>query len=204
MKKVFEPLFFVLMLVLASTAFAFDDSGNATSLGDVSQVVTGLIFMTTNLMAVCFFLLGIGFSIGAIIRFRYHYKNPNAMPLMTPILMSFLAIIMFCFNAFNAWKQNEVFRGGKAPSMHITVPNYNPNQENQVAGPQQKTPIQALRDMEAAQKYPHAYSQAPQPNQATQPPAYQPPAGTVVHPSMPVQPYDPDFDDDDDDEEYAT
>lgn len=203
MKHVLKTILIMIGLTLVSTCFAFDENGNATSLGDVSQVATGLIFMTTNLMSLCFFLLGMGFTVGAIVRYRAHYKNPMAAPLMTPILMSFLAVIMFSFNAFNHWKQNEVFGGKKPPKVNIHVPNF--NGKVQAANTEAKTPLQVLREMEHANKgsapaQVRPQPQPVQPHQALTDDTYQDEPQITAPSTNP----DYDFDDDDDEEEYAT
>jgi hypothetical protein len=170
--------------LIASVCFG-EDSDSIRSLGDISDTVMGLIFMSTDLFSVVFFMLAMGFAVGATVRFRVHFKNPSAMPLLTPILMSFLALIMLCFNLFNTWKQKEVFGGKKPPVFHIKIAKYNDK------SPVRKTPIQALRDRENAAKLPPAapvYSTQPQ--------------YTAVEPPRPQ--YAQNDEDDDYDQDYST
>ncbi|HET8772530.1 MAG TPA: type IV secretion protein IcmD [Thermoanaerobaculia bacterium] len=77
------------MLVLPPAAAASSESG--TSIGDVAESVTGSFTNLTKLITAGSYLAGLGFSIGAVMKFKQHKDNPTQVPIGTPIALVFIA-----------------------------------------------------------------------------------------------------------------
>jgi len=78
-------------LILASGA-----ASAAISLGTMSQNVYNTFGQVTQLITAASYLAGLGFSIGAIMKFKQHKDNPTQIPIGTPIALVFIgAALLF-------------------------------------------------------------------------------------------------------------
>ena len=68
---------------------ASDTSG--TSVGDIAESITGSFSSLTKLVTAGSYLAGLGFSVGAIMKFKQHKDNPTQIPIGTPIALVFVA-----------------------------------------------------------------------------------------------------------------
>lgn len=76
----------VLFLVLFSaSAFAAD------ALGTIAKNIYGSFTYLTQLITACSYIVGLGFAIGAIMKFKMHKDNPTQVPIGTPIALVFIA-----------------------------------------------------------------------------------------------------------------
>lgn len=71
-------------ILFFSTAYALD-------LGTVANTVTGTFGDLTRLLTAGSYVAGIGFAIGAIMKFKQHKDNPTQIPVGTPIALIFIA-----------------------------------------------------------------------------------------------------------------
>ncbi len=69
---------------LTSIAYALD-------LGTVANTVTSTFGDLTKLLTAGSYVAGIGFAIGAIMKFKQHKDNPTQIPVGTPIALIFIA-----------------------------------------------------------------------------------------------------------------
>jgi intracellular multiplication protein IcmD len=69
-------------LVLADTSL---------TLGGMASTITGSFEQLTKLITSASYLAGLGFSIGAIMKFKQHKDNPTQIPIGTPIALVFIA-----------------------------------------------------------------------------------------------------------------
>jgi intracellular multiplication protein IcmD len=79
----------VLLMVVSPFAVA-----EVRTLGDVARTITESFEDITRLITAGSYLAGLGFSIGAIMKFRQHKDNPSQIPVGTPIAMLFVASCM--------------------------------------------------------------------------------------------------------------
>lgn len=65
----------------------------ATSLtiGGMASTITGSFTQLAKLITAGSYLAGLGFSIGAIMKFKQHKDNPTQIPIGTPIALIFIA-----------------------------------------------------------------------------------------------------------------
>lgn len=80
-----------LMLLMVVSQFA---EAEVRTLGDVARTITESFEDITRLITAGSYLAGLGFSIGAIMKFRQHKDNPSQIPVGTPIAMLFVASCM--------------------------------------------------------------------------------------------------------------
>lgn len=65
-------------------------AGNMT-IGAMASSITGSFTNLTKLITAGSYLAGLGFSIGAIMKFKQHKDNPTQIPIGTPIALVFIA-----------------------------------------------------------------------------------------------------------------
>lgn len=68
-----------------------DASAGAISLGKMASNITTSFGALTKLITAGSYLAGLGFSIGAIMKFKQHKDNPTQIPIGTPIALIFIA-----------------------------------------------------------------------------------------------------------------
>lgn len=63
----------------------------ADTIGDMASNITSSFESLTRLITAGSYLAGLGFSIGAIMKFKQHKDNPTQIPIGTPIALVFIA-----------------------------------------------------------------------------------------------------------------
>ncbi|CDZ76923.1 hypothetical protein BN59_01202 [Legionella massiliensis] len=63
----------------------------ATSLGGMASSITGSIGSISKLVTAGSYVAGLGFSLGAIMKFKAHKDNPTQIPIGTPLALTFIA-----------------------------------------------------------------------------------------------------------------
>jgi len=95
MKYVLDLCRRTIYLLCTSISFLFSTkvfaSSSTWTIGDVAQQITGSFTQLTQLITAGSYLAGIGFSIGAIMKFKQHKDNPTQIPVGTPIALLFIA-----------------------------------------------------------------------------------------------------------------
>lgn len=77
------------LALFSSTAMA--TSASDLTIGDVASLITGSFTQIAKLITAASYLAGLGFSIGAIMKFKQHKDNPTQIPIGTPIALLFIA-----------------------------------------------------------------------------------------------------------------
>jgi intracellular multiplication protein IcmD len=78
---------FLIMLLINHGVFA----GTAGNWGTVASKITGTFENIGKLITAGSYLAGLGFSIGAIMKFKQHKDNPSQTPVGTPIALVFIS-----------------------------------------------------------------------------------------------------------------
>lgn len=76
-------------ILSAASGIVFADSG--LTLGGMATSITGSFTSLAKLVTAGSYLAGLGFSIGAIMKFKQHKDNPTNIPVGTPIALTFIA-----------------------------------------------------------------------------------------------------------------
>jgi intracellular multiplication protein IcmD len=66
-------------------------AGSSLTLGGMASTITQSFESLTKLITAGSYLAGLGFSIGAIMKFKQHKDNPTQIPIGTPIALVFIA-----------------------------------------------------------------------------------------------------------------
>jgi len=66
-------------------------AAGSVSLGTMASTITGSFTNLAKLITAGSYLAGLGFSIGAIMKFKQHKDNPTQIPIGTPIALVFIA-----------------------------------------------------------------------------------------------------------------
>ena len=85
-KRGLTKLFGLGLFMFAGVAAASD-----LTLGGMASSITGSFESLTKLITAASYLAGLGFSIGAIMKFKQHKDNPTQIPIGTPIALVFIA-----------------------------------------------------------------------------------------------------------------
>lgn len=79
-------------LLLLNLVFVADANATTTwTIGDVASQITGSFTQLSKLLTAGSYLAGLGFSIGAVMKFKQHKDNPTQIPVGTPIALLFVA-----------------------------------------------------------------------------------------------------------------
>jgi intracellular multiplication protein IcmD len=98
-----------LSLALVDVALA---EGQAQTLGTLASNVTGSLGQIAKLLIAGAFVAGMGFAVGAVLKFKQHKDNPTQIPVGTPIALVFIAAaLMFLPSIFSSLGQT-VFGAG--------------------------------------------------------------------------------------------
>lgn len=95
-KKWAKPVVFVLVslgcFALGTTAYAA--TSGSLDLGSVSENVTNSMQSLAKLISAMSYVLGMGFAVGAVFKFKAHKDNPTQIPVGTPIALIFIAAVL--------------------------------------------------------------------------------------------------------------
>ena len=81
-----------LAFILLASIISIDCFANTTwTIGDVASQITRSFTQIAKLITAGSYLAGLGFSIGAIMKFKQHKDNPTQIPVGTPIALLFIA-----------------------------------------------------------------------------------------------------------------
>jgi len=78
---------FGLLAIISMDAAA----ANNLTIGGMASTITTSFSSLTKLITAGSYLAGLGFSIGAIMKFKQHKDNPTQIPIGTPIALVFIA-----------------------------------------------------------------------------------------------------------------
>lgn len=79
------------LLALVSQDAAALGGANSLTLGGMASQITSSFTSLTKLITAGSYLAGLGFSIGAIMKFKQHKDNPTQIPIGTPIALVFIS-----------------------------------------------------------------------------------------------------------------
>ncbi|WP_415582885.1 type IV secretion protein IcmD [Legionella worsleiensis] len=66
-------------------------AGGSITIGSMASTITSSFTNLAKLITAGSYLAGLGFSIGAIMKFKQHKDNPTQIPIGTPIALVFIA-----------------------------------------------------------------------------------------------------------------
>lgn len=88
--KLFGRLAFNISLILALSVLS-GEALAAMTIGEIANNITKSFTDLAKLITACSYIAGIGFSIGAVMKFKQHKDNPTQIPVGTPVAMLFIA-----------------------------------------------------------------------------------------------------------------
>ena len=63
----------------------------AQDIGQIAETVTGSFSNLAKLITAAAYVAGLGFAVGAVMKFKQHKDNPTQIPIGTPIALIFIA-----------------------------------------------------------------------------------------------------------------
>ncbi|WP_324607132.1 type IV secretion protein IcmD [Legionella adelaidensis] len=92
--------------------FAGDALATET-IGGLASSVTGSFKQIAKLITAGSYLAGLGFSVGAIMKFKQHKDNPTQIPIGTPIALLFIAAALLFLPSILGIAGQTMFGGGQ-------------------------------------------------------------------------------------------
>lgn len=86
---------FWLLLLGVCSQHAF--SGQVQTIGEMATLITQSFESIAKLITALSYVGGIGFSLGAIMKFKQHRDNPTQIPVGTPIALLFISASLLFF-----------------------------------------------------------------------------------------------------------
>ena len=93
--------------------FAQDLFATSLTIGDMATKITSSFSNLTKLITGGSYLAGLGFSIGAIMKFKQHKDNPTQIPIGTPIALVFIAAALLFLPTILGVTGNTMFGAGE-------------------------------------------------------------------------------------------
>lgn len=78
-------------LAALALMYAGELHASVQTLGDLARMINKSFSAVAKLITGASYLAGLGFSIGAIMKFKQHKDNPTQIPIGTPIALLFIA-----------------------------------------------------------------------------------------------------------------
>lgn len=78
-------------LYFTATAVFADGTAPSGGISDVANTVTNNLTGVAKLITAASYVAGLGFAVGAILKFKAHKDNPQQIPIGTPIALVFIA-----------------------------------------------------------------------------------------------------------------
>jgi intracellular multiplication protein IcmD len=97
LKRFIKPLFYLaagLSFFVIGFAYADTPGGSNLDLGTVASNITDSMASLAKLISAMSYVLGMGFAVGAVFKFKAHKDNPTQIPVGTPIALIFIAAVL--------------------------------------------------------------------------------------------------------------
>ena len=102
--------------LLSGTGYA----ANTADLGTVAGYVTSTFDQIAMLVTASSYVAGLGFAIGAILKFKAHKDNPQQITVGTPIALMFVAAALIFLPSMFEVAGNTLFGSGNGESAGVT------------------------------------------------------------------------------------
>ncbi len=100
------------LLILSLMMFAGSALAAVSTIGGMASMITSSFAQITNLITGASYLAGLGFSIGAIMKFKAHKDNPTQITVGTPIALVFIAAALLFLPSLLDVAGGTMFGGG--------------------------------------------------------------------------------------------
>lgn len=88
-------------------------AGSSVTLGKMASNITDTFGAVGKLITAGSYLAGLGFSIGAIMKFKQHKDNPTQIPIGTPIALVFIAAALLFLPSILSVTGQTMFGGSQ-------------------------------------------------------------------------------------------
>ena len=102
----------VAMLPLFVSSWAFAVTSDSKGVGGVAANVVSTFANLAKLITAGSFVAGMGFAIGAILKFKAHKDNPQQIPVGTPIALVFIAAALIFLPQIFTTAGHTLFQSG--------------------------------------------------------------------------------------------
>lgn len=107
-----------LLYSLPNMSYAGTLNEGGPSWGDVSETMTSVTHAFGRFLMAGAFCIGLGFSLSAVLKFKYHRDNPTAIPMSVPVLHMLFGIILMLLALFFVYSSVYVY-GAQGGSLSV-------------------------------------------------------------------------------------
>ncbi len=101
-------------LTLGALVLISQEAAAGLTVGGMADQITTSFTSLTKLIVAGSYLAGLGFSVGAIMKFKQHKDNPTQIPIGTPIALVFIAAALLFLPTILGITGETMFGAGKA------------------------------------------------------------------------------------------
>ena len=102
---------FWLLFAFFSLIFIEVAYGTSISVGSAAKNVTTSMSDLARLITAGSYVLGFGFAVGAVLKFKAHKDNPTQVTVGTPIALLFIAVALIFLPAIFGMAEKTIFAG---------------------------------------------------------------------------------------------
>ena len=119
-KRKKQNWFYLLILSIATVSFFYTGyamagapggGGSGMSIGAIATTVTSSFYGIAMLITAGSYIAGMGFALGAILKFKQHKDNPQQIPIGTPIALLFVAAALIFLPTVFGTANQTIFGG---------------------------------------------------------------------------------------------
>lgn len=107
-------MFIGLMFAVEAVFASGGGGGGSNSLGKMASSITDSLKEVGNLITSASYVGGLGFVIGALMKFKQHKDNPTQVPLGTPMTLLVMAIALLFLPTLLKFAAGTIFGSGGA------------------------------------------------------------------------------------------
>ncbi|MCW5590369.1 MAG: type IV secretion protein IcmD [Legionellales bacterium] len=115
MKSILTKLAYSILtpIILLQTTFVYADDNN---LGGIAKTIVSNFANLARLITAGSYIAGMGFAVGAILKFKAHKDNPTQIPIGTPIALIFIAAALIFLPSIFKVAGYTLFSTGGTPA----------------------------------------------------------------------------------------
>ncbi|MGL5741184.1 MAG: type IV secretion protein IcmD [Legionella sp.] len=109
-----KSMYWISSLICLGVLALVSQNAAAMDVGKMASQITSSFGSLTKLITAGSYLSGLGFSIGAIMKFKQHKDNPTQIPIGTPIALVFIAAALLFLPSILGVTGATMFGSGSA------------------------------------------------------------------------------------------
>lgn len=111
--KTYDKGQYLTLIIICLGCFGIGDvfASSGMTIGGMASQITGSFTSLAKLITAGSYLAGLGFAVGAIMKFKQHKDNPTQIPIGTPIALVFIAAALLFLPSILSVTGSTMFGG---------------------------------------------------------------------------------------------